>query len=296
MMLSRRQSVLLLLLLLVLSGGLGLGLGHLQYDYDVERLFPASDEELQFFQGFRERFENENDYLALAIFRAEGIFDQAFLEEVDSLGKLLRRQPHILDASSLANASFRKLNALGLGKSSPLIHIEQPKLYAQDSAFLLSVPHFRHNLLSEDARSLCLYLKIEKGLSTELADELLMNIRLLVGEFSFERVYYSGGLYTQRSQTQLVQQEMYWLGGGAVVMVFFFLLWVFRTWWGIVLPLLVVGLAVIWTLGIMGWVGAEINVMTVLIPSILMVVGVSDVVHLLNRYLEELRLQKEQAE
>lgn len=295
-MLNKRQSFGILVLLLLISSGLGLGLSKLKYDYDIERLFPASDAELQFFSAFRERFENENDYLALAIFREEGIYEQAFLEGVDSLSRSLIKEPTILEVSALTNATFHKLNILGLGAAVPLIHLQQADLYPEDSAFLASVPHFRYNLVSPDARSLCMYLRIEKGLSPEAADQMLRQIRTRVEAFAFERVYYSGGLYTRRTQTQLVEKEMLMLGLGSVLLILLFLFWIFRTWWGIVLPLLVVGLSVVWTIGIMGWVGIEINVMTVLIPSILLVVGVSDVVHLLNRYLEELRRKRKQAE
>lgn len=294
-MLNKRQSIGILILLLLISGALGLGLSQLKYDYNVERLFPESDTELQFFSAFRERFENENDYLALAIYREAGIYDQAFLEGVDSLGRSLLQEEKVLEVSSIVNATFRKLNVIGLGATIPLIHLAQPERYAEDSTFLASIPHFRHNLVSTDARSLCMYLRIEKGLGPEAADQMLQQIKDRVGALNFEKVYYSGGVYTQRSQTQLVQKEMIFLGLGSVILILGFLFWVFRTWWGIVLPLLVVGLSVVWTIGIMGWIGAEINVMTVLIPSILLVVGVSDVVHLLNRYLEEIKHEASQS-
>lgn len=294
-MLNKRQSIGILILLLLISGALGLGLSQLQYDYNVERLFPESDAELQFFSAFRERFENENDYMALAIYREAGIYDQAFLEEVDSLSRSLLQEEKVLEVSSIVNATFRKLNVIGLGATIPLIHLDQPERYAEDSTFLASVPHFRYNLVATDARSLCMYLRIEKGLGPEAADQMLQQIQERVGALSFEKVYYSGGVYTQRSQTQLVEKEMIFLGLGSVLLILAFLFWVFRTWWGIVLPLLVVGLSVIWTIGIMGWVGVEINVMTVLIPSILLVVGVSDVVHLLNRYLAEIKHEASQS-
>ena len=54
-------------------------------------------------------------------------------------------------------------------------------------------------------------------------------------------------------------------------------------------PVLIVVLSVIWLLGIMSGVGKGIDIMLTVLPIIMFVVGMSDVVHILNRYLEELR-------
>ena len=55
------------------------------------------------------------------------------------------------------------------------------------------------------------------------------------------------------------------------------------------MPLIVVLLSVIWLLGFMSLVGKSIDIMTTLLPLVLFVVGVSDVIHLLSRFFEEIR-------
>ena len=58
---------------------------------------------------------------------------------------------------------------------------------------------------------------------------------------------------------------------------------------GVCIPLLVVLLSGLWTLGTMEMTGKSIDVMTIVLPTIIFVVGISDVVHILSRYYEELR-------
>jgi predicted RND superfamily exporter protein len=70
----------------------------------------------------------------------------------------------------------------------------------------------------------------------------------------------------------------------------------YRSLWWTSLPLAAVGLTVLWALGFMASSGIAINIMMVALPSILFVVATSDVVHLLTRYLAELRLDKSNAE
>ena len=72
--------------------------------------------------------------------------------------------------------------------------------------------------------------------------------------------------------------------GPVVLMLFIFLSLLFRSWAGLVLPLLVVVLTIIWTLGFMVFSGITINIISYIIPTLLMVVGVSDSVHLLVKY------------
>ena len=75
---------------------------------------------------------------------------------------------------------------------------------------------------------------------------------------------------------------------GLVILVVF--LWVaFQSIWGVCIPLLVVLLSGLWTLGTMEMTGKSIDIMTIVLPTIIFVVGISDVVHILSRYYEELR-------
>ena len=68
-----------------------------------------------------------------------------------------------------------------------------------------------------------------------------------------------------------------------------FLWFAFRTVWGVLVPLTVVLMSGLWTLGIMVATGKAVDVMTVVLPTILFVVGISDVVHVLTRYYDERR-------
>jgi predicted RND superfamily exporter protein len=292
----RRLSLWVLVLLGLLSAGLALPLGQLRFDYNIEKLFPDSDPELQFFREFRARYENENDYLAIALVNEKGIFEQEFLMRVDSLCRTLGRLENVLEVISLTNTRYQKLNVWGQRRQVPLVHLTQPEKYARDSSFAFSLPNFVDNLFSRDARALCLYLKIRGGLEQEKGLQLLAELETEIQAFDFAERHLSGGLYSQSLQTQMLQKEMWRLGLISLGLILLALTFIFRSLRGVIAPLLVIGFSVIWTTGIMAWLEVEINVMTVLIPSILMVVGMSDVIHLLNRYLEELRHGRDRAE
>lgn len=67
------------------------------------------------------------------------------------------------------------------------------------------------------------------------------------------------------------------------------LFWVFRSLLGTVTGLGTVGVAVLWTFGLMGWLGWERNSFTQALAPLLLVIGVCDSVHLLSRYVAQPR-------
>jgi predicted RND superfamily exporter protein len=65
----------------------------------------------------------------------------------------------------------------------------------------------------------------------------------------------------------------------------------FRSIWGILIPQLVVFLGMFWLLGGMGLFNSPINILLTVMPSIMFVVSMSDVIHLVSRYLDALRTE-----
>ena len=64
----------------------------------------------------------------------------------------------------------------------------------------------------------------------------------------------------------------------------------FRSFAAVFVALCVVGVALVCTLGLMGWTGAPVYLTILVIPVILTTVGVADAVHVFDRYVRELRV------
>jgi len=59
---------------------------------------------------------------------------------------------------------------------------------------------------------------------------------------------------------------------------------IFRTWRGVLLPLGVMSAAILWTMGLMAWVGVPMYTISTMLPVILVAVGIADAVHILSHY------------
>ncbi len=75
-----------------------------------------------------------------------------------------------------------------------------------------------------------------------------------------------------------------------IILLLLFLYFTFKNIWGIIIPLLVLVIAIIWTLGLMQITGQEMSLMMVMMPTMLFVIGVSDSVHIINKFKTEFKI------
>lgn len=269
----------------------------LQFDYNFETLFPTEDPELAFFQKFRETFADDNEYLSVGLHESSGVFQKAFLQKLDSCTKQLERLNQVVRVSSPSSMKFLKFNLWGRKKQVPLLHVNEPAQYKRDSSYIYQQPDLLHNFFSEDGKSVCVYLQIQNNLAhTTAGDSLLLAIHNTIQRYSFEEYHVLGSLQSQQENTRKVKSEFYLFTSLSMVLVVVFLFLTFRSLWGVIVPLIVIGLCGLWALGTMGALNVEVNLMTMMIPTIIFVVAMSDVIHLLSKYLDELRLGKSQEE
>ncbi|MHC5009406.1 MAG: efflux RND transporter permease subunit [Planctomycetota bacterium] len=70
--------------------------------------------------------------------------------------------------------------------------------------------------------------------------------------------------------------------------VFFLVMWIaFRRAWGALLPLIAVGVGMVWTAGAFVLLDTPLNIIGNILPVLLYVIGTANSVHVLNRYVEE---------
>ena len=76
----------------------------------------------------------------------------------------------------------------------------------------------------------------------------------------------------------------------SAIAVFFALLWLFRSWIGVMGPLTVIGVSVIWTLGFMCYLDIPVTILSSMVPAFLFCVGVGDSIHILSIYRDQRKL------
>lgn len=294
----RRRSGWILLgigLLTLLAGWRASQIG---FNYDFEAFFPEGQPETAFYLQFREAFTTDNDFILLGLQREEGIFDDAFLASTRALADSLERVDGVTGVIELTSLNLPVRDpALGMVFQRPLLRWDQPEHYPSDSARLWQSDQWVGTLLSADGRSLAMTVLQQPMLSKQGCDSIAAEIDAVLeawqegliraGEtVTFHR---AGRAHAQVHYVRVMEREVALFVGLGLVLLITFLYFAFRTWWGIAIPLIVILLSGLGTLAFMEVTGKGIDIMTVVLPTIIFVVGMSDVVHIITRYLDELR-------
>ncbi len=286
-LLTRRNAWMAIAAILVVSAGFALALRAVRIDYDFEKFFPNDDPELDRYLAFRERFGFDNDFLLIAI-EGRPLFSATLLTRADSLAARLERLPRVMKVLSPTRLTEPIITPLGLFER-PYLRFAEDSLLATDSARIWSDPRVRDFFFSKDGSAMLLALNAEPGLSKARCDSLLADTRRVLAETGLADARMVGRIVGQDHYIQvMVKETLFFLGASIALLAVF--LWVgFRSARGVWMPIAVVGLAILWQVGLMTLLGKPLGILTMLLPTILFVVGMSDVVHILECYLEEIR-------
>lgn len=276
-------------LIILISLVLGYFIKDLKFNYVFEDFFPVNDPDLAYYQDFKEMFDNDNDYLLIGLVNRPSIFEQEFLTKLDSLVQELNRLDNVAFTNALTTIEKPVISPAGLFKIS-VIHPEDPNRYAQDSIRIYNNQLLVESIVSQDGAATAILLRHDFLSNKEAADTLVNQVESTIQQFNFQKYYIAGKTYAQGVFIDKMQTELMVFLSASVILVIAFLAFAYRSWWGVLVPLLVVMLATVWILGLMGLTGKTLDILMVLLPTIMFVVGMSDVVHIMTKYIEQLRL------
>ncbi len=287
-LLTVRNARIALALLAVITIAAVVELRHVRLDHDFEKFFPTDDPELDRYQAFRARFGSDNDHLLVGVVREQGIADIAFLHRVDVLARALRHVPHVNHVTTPTDLAEPIVTPMGVFQR-PLLRIHDPELLALDMQRAATDPRLQGRLLSTTGQALVIVIDCEPGLSKVKSDALLADVQALTTASGQERTYLAGRVHGQYHYIRMMTSEMLFYLTLSIALLAVFLWFGFRSWWGVAVPIATVGVAVLWQIALMTLLGMPLGILTMLLPTILFVVGMSDVVHILEHYLDEIR-------
>lgn len=284
----KRLAYIVLSIIFLLTLFWGSQLKHTTLNYNFEEFFPASDEDGDFFYNHRKRFGSDNDFLLIAIHHSPGIFDSTFLADVHSFSKEISEIPHIKFTRDITQENEFFIYNGGLTGERPYIDLENTDLKTS-KATIFKNKELITSLVAKNEKSLVIFVQHEDYLSKAKSDSLLSALHQLTETYNFERVSMAGRTIGQQFYIDTMTDEMATYVGLSIVLVVLFLIIAFHSLWGLIVPLIVIVCTMVWIIGFMGWIGEPINILLVTLPSIMFVVAMSDVIHLVSKYIELIR-------
>ncbi|MDX2249887.1 MAG: MMPL family transporter [Bacteroidia bacterium] len=284
-------------LIILLTIGFFFGVGKLTINFSFESFYPKEDPEFQYYEVFQEMFSEEQNYAVYIALQspAKDIFDSTFLAFSDSIFRKMGSLPNV--DSMVSATTFEQIRRMGLGiRRRPYLDFSSQEAVTQSRQRLEKDSTLVGNLITRDLRYVCAYIFIDPLLfDTKERDVLVDEIDEIL-EASGTEYIISGIPYIRTGYVKKLQSELVIFVTLATLFIFTILFFTYRHLWGIIIPFVIINVSLIWTLGLMGFAGQSINLISEMLIPILFVVGMSDIIHLATKYLQEIKLGKSRVE
>ena len=260
-------------------------LGELRVRVAADEMLVINDPQRAYYEKVKQTFGEEKVVLLV-------IEDQQLLapdklavlkEVVDQLAAL----PFVTRTESLFSVPHVKSVEGYLDKEPYLAKLpETPQEGAALLATALKNPLIRNLLVSPGGNAMAVAVVLKDG-DREVDDsELTAAITRTIAplEQAYTRVYPIGFAQVRSELATRIMDEqatLMPLAVGALLIALFLLL---RQMLDILTPLVTAAVSILWTFGLMGWLGIPINVVTSTIPILLIVVGSTEDIHLLAEF------------
>ena len=260
----------------------------LRADYSFEKFFPAEDPDVAYFESYTKTFGEDKDLLMLALPHEPNVFDSVFLLQVDQLTQRLQAERGIRRVLSMTNATEFRKTPYGTVEIPLLKNTPRGRQKAQKH--FLADPRTRTLLLSEDLRTTALLLQVRPEWSEAQSDSLIEAIRGHCEDLALSPFHLGGQRYTEASYIRMLETENIQLIPLFMVAVVLVLLALYRSFISIIVPTFSVLLGLILLYGYAAAIGRSFNLSTLMYPTVMAVVGMSDLIHLYTKYQTELDL------
>ena len=148
-------------------------------------------------------------------------------------------------------------------------------------------PLIARNLLSLDGKAMAINIyfdnsKIEHGFNE--AAEKMLDDALEPLHDELQILFHVGDPYLRTGISQRIQQDQISIVPLSLLMLVITLVITLRHLAVAVIPLVTAGISILWTLGLMAALGIPVNIMTSIIPALLIIIGSTEDIHLLSEY------------
>lgn len=272
-----------------------------QLSYELQEMLPSSDSTSIKYKEFKNQFGEDGSVMFVGfqdsnMFRLNKFNDlvdlTAELRNVEGVQELvsITRLFHLLKNDSTKKYDFKP------------IFSEKPKTQEElDSIknLIFSYPFYDDLLFNKKTHVYLLMLTLDKEkISTGARFYLIDNIRNKIEAFTNKhnlKAHYSGLPYIRTETSLKIKRELllFILLSLAIAALVLFLY--FRSFKAIIIPLIVVGIGVVWVLGTMVLFQFKITLLTGIIPPLLIIVGIENCIFLLNKYHYEYRSHNNKA-
>lgn len=288
---ARHRTAGLVFLILVTWAAVS-GLPFLQIDTGFNSLIPKTHPDMRAYESIVREFGSDNRCIVYvrdkALWSAEklAVLEQLhhaldsleFVKQVDDLFTLnsIRGSEEKIESHTILGPGPWDAAAIEAARSDALYH-----------------PLIAGNLVSEDGTALGIVLTLyeDTGVSDDQVHEML-EAALAPFKPDFSHLFQVGMARINYELKAILFQDLKTLAPLSALVLVATILFFMRSPVAALVPLVTSALSILWTLGFMGWTGLPLNLLSAMLPSLIIVIGSTEDTHLMAGYFQGMALAR----
>ena len=288
-----KKGLLILALIAVCSIFMAYQASKVRITFHGGKVLPVTDSAYIRYMQFKRIFGQDATVMVLG-FKSANIFQKDVFNDWKQVGNRIRQIKGIKGVLSIASSyTLEKDTTQHRFVVKPLADRLLPDDRSADSVKekLLSLPFYSGLILSKDGQSTLMAVTFDNKIINTPARVPIINAILNEGRH-FEKkhaiqVHYSGLPLIRTIAGDLISHEFLLFLALSLLITSIILLLVFRSAYAVIFPVMVVLIAVTWSLGILVLMHYEITILTGIIPPLVVIIGIPNSVFILNKYYRE---------
>jgi predicted RND superfamily exporter protein len=280
----------LILLISLITAILGYYATKVQMSYDFARTVPLKDPDMVMLQNFREQFGEDGNIIAIG-FKDSAIYQQENFEAYRTFARAVKQ---ISGVSEVIALPVLKIGLKDTDNSRFYLANIFPETIRSKEEFdsLLQVTSdqklYMGQLVNASNGATMMIVSVNKDVMNSALREPLI-ASLLDAAKTFQKAtnitpHYAGLPFIRTVVTNQVKREMQIFLIASVVITGLIMFFFFRSSRAVIFSMIIIGIVVIWTVGTLALFGYKITMLTGLIPPVIVTIGITNAIYLLNKY------------
>ncbi len=261
--------------------------------FKFAELVPKNHPEMQYFKRFQGTFGEDANVFVLG-FQDSSIYQLKNFSALDELGDTIKQLNGVTGVMSIAEAQILEPNrAKSRFDLFPLFDDkpDNQKELEDKLEYVRKTKFYERQLFNPENGATLLMITLDKATNnSERRVEIVHSIEDYATTFTEKtgiEVHFAGLPYVRTALTAKAKRELKLFIILSLVVTAMVLLLFFRSFKAVIFPMIVIAVVVVWTMGSISLFGYEITMLSGLVPSIIVVIGIPNCVYLLNKYHQE---------
>jgi uncharacterized protein len=285
---SQSHPLAVIVIIVVCSIIASLKLENIRIDTSAEGMMMKNDPARDYYNDTLEKFGS--DTITIIYVKDNNIFTPEKLEKLEELVYAIEDTEGVRKVDSLFSVTNFQSND-GFLENNPLMDwvpetIEEAEEVRQNA---LRNYILKGNLIAKDGKSIALNVSLEPKMGDpEFIVNMGKKIEALLAPYQneFSTIFQIGSPYVRKTTAEVILADQKTLVPLSVAILLLMLVIIMRSPSGAILPIFTAGTSVLWTFGFMAYVGIPINALTFIVPSLIIVIGSTEDIHILSEYME----------